>query len=152
MSDNFNVLIVYVHALGAVYPLYLFHQVLLDCLPAQNVQYILGIDRAIGKLLPRLYLVSSLNTNMGGGWDNILSLLFLFIIDKQLTIFNTYLTIGTDWDITPNAGDLTVRGDNKITFSILTACLLTLTPYIQYIFPLPFNHLGYIQLKIFKTT
>lgn len=80
-DDNFNVLIADVYPLGTVYPLYLVYQVLLDCLPAQNVQHLLWIDRAIGKLLPCLYHVSSFNTNVGGSRNNIFSLLFLLICD-----------------------------------------------------------------------
>ncbi|MBA7695418.1 hypothetical protein ES703_104044 [subsurface metagenome] len=82
MDDNFNMLIVYVHPLGAVYLLHLFYQVLLDCLPAQNTQNILWVNRALGKSLPCLYLVSSLNTNTGGSRNSILSFLFLLIANE----------------------------------------------------------------------
>ena len=66
VDDGFNMLVVYGHALGAVDLLHLVDQVLLDGLPAQNAQYVLRVDRPIGKLLPGFYLVLGLDPDAGG--------------------------------------------------------------------------------------
>ena len=81
MTDNLDVFIVNGHTLRTVYLLYFVNQVLLYCLLAQNMQNILWVCRAVSKLLPCLYPVSGLNTNMGSRGNNILPLLFLLIYD-----------------------------------------------------------------------
>ncbi len=81
-DDNFNMLIVYIHSLGAIYLLHLIHHVLLGRFLTQNTQDILWINRAIGKLLSRLYIIPALHPNMGASRSHILLLLLLQIANK----------------------------------------------------------------------
>ena len=95
VSDNFDMFIVYVHSLGTIHLLHLVHQILLHCISTQNMEYILQVDWAISKLLPGTHQVSILNTNTGSRRNRILTLLHLFIPDRQLLLFNNYLTSDT---------------------------------------------------------
>ncbi len=83
-------LIGYVYPLGTVYLLYLIYQIPLYCFPAQNMQYILWVNRSVSKLLPCSYPVSTLNVNRSSGGNDVLPRFLLFITDKQMLIFNNY--------------------------------------------------------------
>ena len=82
LCDDLDVLIVYINALRAIYLLYLIYQVLLDGITAQDIKDVLRVNRTLGKLLPRFYLVAALNADMGGSRNGVVLLFLLYIADK----------------------------------------------------------------------